>query len=128
MKAKVSCTRPKYVCGNEHMKLVGTTDGLFPDFGHHLEGKMGGLWLYPVKVLDGFWMRVKDVEAQTVDCFLAAIRSIFQSAQAAERAIRSVLSSPHGQICARIGWQRRLACSTESMTRHSMWKKNMHLQ
>lgn len=72
MKAKVSCTRPKYVCGNEHMKLVGTTDGLFPDFGHHLEGKMGGLWLYPVKVLDGFWMRVKDVEAQTVDCFLAA--------------------------------------------------------
>ncbi len=72
MKERVACTRPKYVCGNEHMKLIGTTDGLFPDFGHHLEGKMGGLWLYPVKILDGFWMRVKDVEAKTVDGFLLA--------------------------------------------------------
>ena len=72
MKERVSCTRPKYVCGNESMKLIGTTDGLFPDFGHHLEGKMGGLWLYPVKILDGFWMRVKDVEAGTVDGFLSA--------------------------------------------------------
>lgn len=72
MKAKTTCTRPKYVCGNEKLKLIGTTDGLFPDFGHHLEGKMGGLWLYPIKILDGFWMRIKDVEAQTVDGFLSA--------------------------------------------------------
>lgn len=72
MKKRVTCTRPKYVCGNERLKLIGTTDGLFPDFGHHLEGEMGGLWMYPVKILDGFWMRLRDPKAETVDCFLTA--------------------------------------------------------
>ncbi|HWT73340.1 MAG TPA: hypothetical protein VN258_01255 [Mobilitalea sp.] len=72
LKVKTNCTRPKYVCGNHEIKLIGTTDGLFPDFGHHLEGEMGGLWLHPIKLLDGFWMRVKDIESELVDQIIAA--------------------------------------------------------
>ncbi|MDE6815276.1 MAG: hypothetical protein K2P71_04495, partial [Lachnospiraceae bacterium] len=71
--AESNCTRPKYVCGNERIKLVGAIDGGFPDFGHHLEKEMGGLWLYPVKLLDGFWMRVTDKDSQgLVDGYMTA--------------------------------------------------------
>jgi len=67
------CTRPKYVCGNERIKLIGATDGGFPDFGHHLEKEMGGLWLYPAKLLDGFWMRFADHESKgLVDGYMTA--------------------------------------------------------
>ena len=72
MKATTRCTRPQYVCGNEKIKLIGGIDGYFPDFGHHLENEMGGLWLYPVKLLDGFWMRFIDHTAGTVDCYMKA--------------------------------------------------------
>lgn len=68
-----NCTRPKYVCGNEKIKLIGATDGGFPDFGHHLEKEMGGLWLYPVKLLDGFWLRVEDKDSEgLVDGYMTA--------------------------------------------------------
>lgn len=56
MKQSVRSTQPRYICANERIKLIGTLDGYFPDFGHHLQGEMGGLWLHPIKVLDGFWM------------------------------------------------------------------------
>ncbi|MGI6107833.1 MAG: amylo-alpha-1,6-glucosidase [Lachnospiraceae bacterium] len=58
MEASTNAVMPKYVCGNDRLKMFGTIDGYFPDFGHHLEGEMGGLWLYPVKLLDGFWMKL----------------------------------------------------------------------
>lgn len=72
MQITVNCTRPKYVCSNEKVKLYGTTDGYFPDFGHHLEGEMGGLWLYPVKLLDGFWMKLRDHQEPAVDGYIHA--------------------------------------------------------
>lgn len=72
MKISTRCTSPQYVCGNEKIKLIGGIDGYFPDFGHHLENEMGGLWLYPVKILDGFWMRFIDNSAETVDCYMKA--------------------------------------------------------
>lgn len=72
MKASVQCTRRQYVCGNERLKLIGNIDGFFSDFGHHLENEMGGLWLYPVKLLDGFWLRFTDHTAKTVDCWTHA--------------------------------------------------------
>jgi len=68
-----NCTRPKYVCGNSRIKLIGATDGGFPDFGHHLEKEMGGLWLYPAKLLDGFWMHLVDHESNgLVDGYMTA--------------------------------------------------------
>jgi hypothetical protein len=65
-------TFPLYVCASERIKLIGTTDGRFPDFGHHLEKEMGGLWLHPIKLLDGFWLRLKDIDAANVDVWTIA--------------------------------------------------------
>lgn len=72
MKAITRCTRPQYVCANEKLKLIGSTDGFFPDFGHHLENEMGGLWLYPIKLLDGFWMHFRDETGKLSDCWMRA--------------------------------------------------------
>ncbi|MBQ8236660.1 MAG: hypothetical protein IJZ39_00705 [Oscillospiraceae bacterium] len=72
MKASSRCTRPQYVCSNEKIKLIGGIDGYFPDFGHHLENEMGGLWLYPLKLLDGFWMHFTDETGKLADCWMKA--------------------------------------------------------
>ena len=63
MRLTTNAPAPKALCASEHAKLISGTDGLFPDFGHHSEGEMGGLWMHPIKVLDGFWLRFRDEEA-----------------------------------------------------------------
>ena len=40
--------------------MIGTQDGNFPDLGEHLRGEMGGAWLHPIKLIDGFWATVTD--------------------------------------------------------------------
>jgi glycogen debranching enzyme len=55
-----SSTRP-YVTAGDRAYLIGTQDGDFPDMGGHLQGEMGGLWLHPIKLIDGFWAEVTDV-------------------------------------------------------------------
>lgn len=72
MEAKTRQTSPKYICASERMKLIGTTNARFPDFGHHQEREMGGLWLHPVKLLDGFWLRLHDKSADNVNTWLIA--------------------------------------------------------
>jgi hypothetical protein len=63
---------PLCLCAGERLKLIGTTDGRFPDFGHHLEKEMGGLWLHPIKLLDGFWVRFRDLDSDNVDVWIIA--------------------------------------------------------
>src|SRR5690348_5866951 len=50
-----------YVTAGDRAYLIGTQDGNFPDMGGHLTGEMGGLWLHPIKLIDGFWAEVTDV-------------------------------------------------------------------
>ena len=69
---KTKATFPKSICAGEHAKLMGTTDGLFPDFGHHSEREMGGLWMHPIKVFDGFWLRFYDKDADNVNTWIIA--------------------------------------------------------
>ena len=52
-------TRP-YATAGDRAYLIGTQDGDFPDMGGHLQGEMGGLWLHPIKLIDGFWAEVTD--------------------------------------------------------------------
>lgn len=58
MDNKILTTRPGCICANERVKMVGAIDGFFPDMGGHIEREMGGLWIPPVKLLDGFWMKM----------------------------------------------------------------------
>jgi len=51
-----------YLTSGEYLKAIGTQDGYFPDFGHHVANEMGGVWLHPIKLLDGYWLRVTDPE------------------------------------------------------------------
>lgn len=72
MTAETNATTPKYLCASERMKLIGTINARFPDFGHHQEREMGGLWLHPIKLLDGFWLRLRDKSTDNVNTWLIA--------------------------------------------------------
>jgi len=50
-----------YVTAGDRTYLIGTQDGQFPDMGHHIPGEMGGLWLPPIKLIDGFQARIAEV-------------------------------------------------------------------
>jgi len=66
-------TNPRYVCAGERIKLIGTINGFFPDMGHHSAKEMNGLWLHPIKLLDGFWMRLRDCDSGgEADCWMNA--------------------------------------------------------
>jgi hypothetical protein len=49
-----------YVTAGDRAYLIGTQDGNFPDIGDHVPGEMGGLWVHPIKLIDGFWATVRD--------------------------------------------------------------------
>src|SRR5688572_7038457 len=49
-----------YVTAGDRTYLIGTQDGNIPDMGDHVPGEMGGLWLHPIKLIDGFWATVTD--------------------------------------------------------------------
>jgi hypothetical protein len=49
-----------YVTAGDRTYLIGTQDGNFPDMGSHVPGEMGGLWLHPIKLIDGFWVTATD--------------------------------------------------------------------
>ncbi len=50
-----------YVTAGDRTYLIGTQDGNFPDMGQHVPGEMGGVWLHPIKLIDGFWAEVTDL-------------------------------------------------------------------
>jgi glycogen debranching enzyme len=50
----------QYIAAGDRAYLIGTQDGNFPDLGRHVEGEMGGLWLHPIKLVDGFWVKITD--------------------------------------------------------------------
>ena len=51
-----------YLTAGDRTYIVGTQDGNFPDLGSHVKGEMGGVWMQPIKLMDGFWMRLSDAE------------------------------------------------------------------
>ncbi len=40
--------------------MVGHQDGTFPDLGWHIEGEMGGIWNHPIKLMDGFDIKITE--------------------------------------------------------------------
>jgi glycogen debranching enzyme len=49
-----------YVTAGDRAYLIGTQDGNFPHMGHHIPGEMGGLWLPPIKLIDGFQAKIAE--------------------------------------------------------------------
>jgi hypothetical protein len=52
-----------YVTAGDRTYLIGTQDGNFPDMGQHVPGEMGGLWLPPIKLIDGFQAKIAELGA-----------------------------------------------------------------
>src|SRR5215217_6788790 len=49
-----------YAAAGDRSYIIGTQDGNFPDLGGHVPREMGGLWIHPIKLVDGFWARVSE--------------------------------------------------------------------
>ena len=47
-----------YIAAGDRAYVIGAQDGGFPDLGWHVPGEMGGVWAHPIKLLDGWWLRV----------------------------------------------------------------------
>src|SRR6476646_6312739 len=68
--------REPYVTAGDRAYLIGTQDGDFPDMGGHVPGEMGGLWLHPIKLIDGFWATVTDSATHQQSALSAAVEFI----------------------------------------------------
>jgi len=49
-----------YVTAGDRAYAIGSQDGNFPDMGSHVQGEMGGVWVPPIKLLDGLWATVSE--------------------------------------------------------------------
>lgn len=51
-----------YVTGGDRLYSIGAQAGGFPAIGFHVEGQMGGIWQQPIKLLNGYWLTVRDAK------------------------------------------------------------------
>lgn len=49
-----------YLTAGDKAHIIETQNGLFPDMGGHVPGEMGGIWTHPVKLADGYWMKIRE--------------------------------------------------------------------
>jgi glycogen debranching enzyme len=68
--------REPYVTAGDRAYLIGTQDGKFPDIGDHVPGEMGGLWVHPIKLADGFWAKVTDAATKEESALSESIEFI----------------------------------------------------
>jgi hypothetical protein len=47
------------LCGTR-LYCIATQTGTFPDTGWHVPDEMGGVWAPPIKLLDGYWLGVRE--------------------------------------------------------------------
>jgi glycogen debranching enzyme len=59
-----------FVTAGDRAYMVGHQDGTFPDLGWHITGEMGGIWMHPIKLLDGFTTSIVENGSET--CLAAA--------------------------------------------------------
>jgi hypothetical protein len=51
-----------FTAAGDRLYLIGNQDGTFPDMGWHVEGEMGGIWMHPIKLMDGFTASISSGE------------------------------------------------------------------
>lgn len=53
-----------YVTAGERSYIIGTMNGDFPDIGDHVPGEMGGIWMHPIKLMDGYYLKLTDLTSR----------------------------------------------------------------
>lgn len=61
-----------FLSAGQRAYVVGHQRGTFPDIGWHISGEMGGVWLPPIKLLDGYHAEIKKGNRQ--ECLTNANR------------------------------------------------------
>ena len=51
-----------YVTAGSRLYCIGNQAGGFPEVGFHVPGEMGGIWQQPIKLLDGFSLKIKNLQ------------------------------------------------------------------
>ncbi|MGI6242621.1 MAG: hypothetical protein ACOYJK_03665 [Prevotella sp.] len=69
LEGKSSNAHYLYVTASPHLYSIGSQDGQFPAAGWHIEGEMGGIWMHPVKLFDGFSFSINGKELNQADRF-----------------------------------------------------------
>jgi hypothetical protein len=54
IKGKQEYKDSPFLSAGNRLYIVGHQNGTFPDLGWHIKDEMGGVWLPPIKLLDGF--------------------------------------------------------------------------
>lgn len=62
LEGKTQYLNSPYATAGDKLYMVGHQDGTFPDLGWHVQGEMGGVWSHPIKLIDGFSVRVSENE------------------------------------------------------------------
>jgi len=60
LKGKNSQLQNPYITAGLKSCIIGLQDGSFPDIGNHVKNEMGGIWSHPIKLADGYWLRLSD--------------------------------------------------------------------
>ncbi len=66
------------IAAGDRAYLIGAQHGGFPDIGFHIPNEMGGLWAHPIKLLDGFWLRIDEQWLETAHTFVSGPFSVAQ--------------------------------------------------
>ena len=61
--------KPYLVTGHKFY-MIGAQDGTFPEHGEHIPYEMWGMWAPPVKVINGFWLRLEEEWLMQPDTFI----------------------------------------------------------
>ena len=56
-----------YTTAGDRLYAIGDQAGNFPPVGFHIPGELGGIWQQPIKLLDGFRLKVIDSKTKIVD-------------------------------------------------------------
>ncbi len=59
IKGKDNYLDSPFVTAGNRVYMVGHQKGSFPEIGWHIKGEMGGIWNHPIKLMDGFDIKLK---------------------------------------------------------------------
>ena len=60
-----------YVTASPKIYSIGDQAGRFPAVGFHIPGEMGGIWMHPIKLFDGFSFNIDGRELAVADKFVS---------------------------------------------------------
>jgi hypothetical protein len=62
LKGKAENQKYLYVTAGDKLYCIGDQAGNFPEVGFHVKGEMGGIWQHPIKLMDGYRMKITGLD------------------------------------------------------------------